>query len=71
MVGFTICPPKVGHLYQAALADVLTTVLERGLPFTLYQLSQVTGNELGAEAAQALAARTIANHSPNTSVIAL
>lgn len=57
VVGFTVCPPKGGHLEQAALADALTKVLERGLPLALYQLPQVTGNELSAETVQALAAR--------------
>jgi len=57
VVGFTVCPPKGSHLNQAALADALTNLLERGLPLALYQLPQVTGNELSAETVQALAAR--------------
>jgi dihydrodipicolinate synthase/N-acetylneuraminate lyase len=57
VVGFTVCPPKGSQLSQAALADALTAVAERGLPLAVYQLPQVTGNELTAETIQTLAAR--------------
>jgi dihydrodipicolinate synthase/N-acetylneuraminate lyase len=57
VVGFTVCPPKGSHLDQEALARALSSVLERGLPTALYQLPQVTGNELSAQTVQALAAK--------------
>jgi hypothetical protein len=57
VVGFTVCAPKGSQLSQAALADALSAVAERGVPLAIYQLPQVTGNELTAETIQALAAR--------------
>ena len=57
VVGFTVCPPKGSQLSQSALADALTEVAGRGLPLAVYQLPQVTGNELTAETIQTLAAR--------------
>jgi dihydrodipicolinate synthase/N-acetylneuraminate lyase len=57
VVGFTVCPPKGSQLSQSALADALTEVAGRGLPLAVYQLPQVTGNELTAETIQTLASR--------------
>jgi len=57
VVGFTVCPPKGSHLGQEALAEALSRVLERGLPIALYQLPQVTDNELSPQTVKALAAR--------------
>jgi len=57
VVGFTVCPPRGSHLDQQTLAESVSHVLERGLPVALYQLPQVTGNELSAATVQALAAR--------------
>lgn len=57
VVGFTVCPPKGADLSQAEIADTLTAVLERGLPVALYQLPQVTGNELAPATVAALAAQ--------------
>jgi 4-hydroxy-tetrahydrodipicolinate synthase len=57
VVGFTVCPPKGNDLDQDTLSEALSCVLERGLPVALYQLPQVTGNELSAPTVQALAAR--------------
>jgi dihydrodipicolinate synthase/N-acetylneuraminate lyase len=57
VVGFTVCPPKGSDLGQDALTEALSRVLDRGLPVALYQLPQVTGNELSASTVQALAAR--------------
>lgn len=56
VVGFTVCPPKGRHLDQPALAAALRRVLARGLPVALYQLPQVTENELQPETVQTLAA---------------
>lgn len=57
VVGFTVCPPKGRDLDQATIAEELTRVLERGLPLALYQLPQVTENEMSPETVQWLAAR--------------
>jgi len=57
VVGFTVCPPKGSQLSQSALASALTEVASRELPMAVYQLPQVTGNELTAETIQALAAQ--------------
>ena len=57
VVGFTVCPPKGSDLDQAALVEALTRVAERGLPLALYQLPQVTGNEMSPETVRELAAR--------------
>jgi dihydrodipicolinate synthase/N-acetylneuraminate lyase len=39
------------------MAEALDCVAERGLPLALYQLPQMTGNEMSAETVQAMAAR--------------
>lgn len=57
VVGFTVCPPKGSQLSQSVLADALGAVADRRVPLAIYQLPQVTGNELRAETVQALAAR--------------
>lgn len=57
VVGFTVCPPKGSQLTQGEIAEALDHVAGRGLPLALYQLPQVTGNEMSAETVQALANR--------------
>jgi dihydrodipicolinate synthase/N-acetylneuraminate lyase len=57
VVGFTVCPPRGEHLSQTEIRDSLALVLERGLPVALYQLPQVTGNEMSPETVADLAAR--------------
>jgi dihydrodipicolinate synthase/N-acetylneuraminate lyase len=57
VVGFTVCPPRGEHLSQAEIEDSLSEVLERGLATALYQLPQVTGNEMSPETVASLAAR--------------
>lgn len=57
VVGFTVCPPRGHQLPQADLGHALSTVAGLGLPLAIYQLPQVTQNELTAETIQALAAR--------------
>ncbi len=49
VVGFTVCPPKGSHLSQTDLANALSVVAGTGLPLAVYQLPQVTGNELAPE----------------------
>ncbi len=57
VVGFTVCPPKGSQLSQSTLADGLREVAGLGLPLAVYQLPQVTGNEMTAETIEALAAQ--------------
>lgn len=57
VAGFTFCAPHGAALTQPALADALDTLLTTGLPAALYQLPQVTGNEIAPATVAALAAR--------------
>jgi dihydrodipicolinate synthase/N-acetylneuraminate lyase len=56
VVGFVVCPPAGADLSQQQIARCLSEVLERGLPTALYQLPQVTGNEVSAQTVHELAA---------------
>ncbi len=55
--GFTVCPPRGAQLTQEAMAAALTSILELGVPLALYQLPQITQNEMSAELVSSLAAR--------------
>jgi len=55
--GFTVCPPAGKDLTQPEIMAALTEVLELGLPTALYQLPQVTGNEVAPETFAGLARR--------------
>ena len=57
VVGFTVCPPKGSDLAQTEIDGALCRILERGLPTALYQLPQVTGNEMSPETVARLAGR--------------
>jgi len=57
VVGFTVCPPKGADLSQPQLVEALERVLELRLPTALYQLPQVTENELSSSSVQTLAER--------------
>lgn len=52
--GFTICPPKGSELSQEKIRDGLRQVLARGWPTALYQLPQVTQNEMSGETVASL-----------------
>jgi dihydrodipicolinate synthase/N-acetylneuraminate lyase len=56
-VGFTVCPPRGAELSQAEIGGALSRILERGLPTALYQLPQVTHNEMSPETVATLAAQ--------------
>lgn len=56
-VGFTFCAPHGAALTQADIAGALDALLATGAPAALYQLPQVTGNEIAPETVRALAAR--------------
>jgi len=55
--GFTVCPPTGADLGQDRIRGALEEVLALGHPVALYQLPQVTRNELAPGTATALAAR--------------
>lgn len=55
--GFTVCPPKGKDIAQATLRDALAGILELGFPTALYQLPQVTQNEMSPGTMVELAAR--------------
>lgn len=56
LCGFAVCPPH-GALPQSAIREALDRLLATGLPLALYQLPQVTGNELSASTLAWLADR--------------
>ena len=53
--GFTVCPPRGATLSQPQITAGLASILDLGLPTAIYQLPQVTQNELSPEAAIELA----------------
>jgi dihydrodipicolinate synthase/N-acetylneuraminate lyase len=53
--GFTLCPPK--GKAEPEIEEALTVALETGLPIALYQLPQITQNEISPELAARLAER--------------
>ncbi len=55
--GFTVCPPQGKELSQETIRDAMAGVLELGFPTALYQLPQVTQNEMSPETLAELAAR--------------
>jgi dihydrodipicolinate synthase/N-acetylneuraminate lyase len=55
--GFTICPPSGKDLSQHQIETALEAVLALGLPISLYQLPQVTQNEMSPETVAALSDR--------------
>lgn len=57
VAGFTVCPPTGAALAQAELKAGLEDVLALGLPTALYQLPQVTRNEMEPETVSDLAQR--------------
>ena len=55
--GFTVCPPTGADLSQDEIRTDLDRVLATGRPISLYQLPQITGNEMTPETVSWLAAR--------------
>ncbi|PYK97448.1 MAG: dihydrodipicolinate synthase family protein [Verrucomicrobia bacterium] len=53
--GFTVCPPRGKELTQQQIGAALGSILESGLPAALYQLPQITLNEMQPELVAALA----------------
>ena len=56
VVGFAVCPPQGADLSQEEIESALRQVLEIGVPTALYQLPQVTQNEMSPELVAKLAA---------------
>jgi len=46
VAGFTVCGPSGADLTQGAIEDALRRILDLGLPAEVYQLPQVTKNEI-------------------------
>jgi dihydrodipicolinate synthase/N-acetylneuraminate lyase len=55
--GLTVCPPRGKELLQEKIEQDLAAVLQTGLPISLYQLPQITQNEMAPELVSHLAAR--------------
>jgi hypothetical protein len=55
--GFTVCAPRGRKKSQEEIGEALEAILNLGLPTALYQLPQVTQNEIGAGLASDLAMR--------------
>jgi len=56
VAAYTICPPRGAELDQAQIETGLASVLDRGLPTAIYQLPQVTENEIAPATFAGLAA---------------
>ncbi len=57
VAGFTVCPPSGENLTQQQIEEGLSLMLGAGVPIALYQLPQVTGNEVAPETFERLARR--------------
>ncbi len=57
VAGFTVCPPSGADLDQAEIRSALESILDLGLPVALYQLPQITQNEVAPETFAQLASR--------------
>ncbi len=55
--GFAVCPPTGKDLSQEEIYDRLAAILDLGVPTALYQLPQVTLNEMAPQTVAELAAR--------------
>ena len=55
--GFTVCAPRGRDLGQDRIRSALDTVLALGVPVSLYQLPQVTENEISPQTIAELAAK--------------
>jgi dihydrodipicolinate synthase/N-acetylneuraminate lyase len=55
--GFAVCPPRGSGLSQGQIDAELSSILDLGLPTALYQLPQVTENEMSSEVVSSLAQR--------------
>lgn len=49
VVGFTVCAPRGAELSRQTIQDGLESILQMNLPVAIYQLPQVTQNEIAPE----------------------
>ncbi len=57
VVGFTVCAPRGAELTQQTILNELESVLQLNLPVAIYQLPQVTQNEIAPETLSLLAGK--------------
>ena len=55
--GFTVCPPRGRELSSEQIELALRLILDAGLPAAVYQLPQITQNEIDAQVLSRLATR--------------
>lgn len=55
--GFAFCPPKGGEVSQGMITAHYGEILDQGFPVALYQLPQITQNEVAPETFQVLLSR--------------
>src|SRR5262245_28100450 len=55
--GFVICPPRGKDVSQGDMERWFETILKSGIPIALYQLPQVTQNEISPELVSRMAAQ--------------
>ena len=55
VAGFTVCPPSGAELSQEKIREGLEAVLSLGYPLSLYQLPQITSNEMEPDTIEYLA----------------
>jgi dihydrodipicolinate synthase/N-acetylneuraminate lyase len=55
--GFAVCPPAGSHRTQTEISAALVAILQRNMPLALYQLPQVTENEMTPSTVADLAGR--------------
>jgi dihydrodipicolinate synthase/N-acetylneuraminate lyase len=55
--GFTVTPPEGAGLSQDLILQELQPIAETGVPLAIYQLPQITGNEMSPETVASLASR--------------
>lgn len=52
--GFTVTPPKGAQLGESTICDELVAIAETGAPIAIYQLPQITENEMSPETVEHL-----------------
>ena len=57
LCGFAVCPPRGRGLSQQEIGDALSRLLSSGEPLALYQLPQITENEMSPALVAGLARR--------------
>lgn len=55
--GFVICPPKGKNLTQSEIQDSMESIISLGYPMVIYQLPQITENEMSPELVNTLSTK--------------